>query len=180
MKKIVKILIVCCILAALVIWNGIYMDYISQDGVRWGLDCSLEYLLMFIPKGIVEELIFRYLPFMLAIGIYVGMRKMGPKWAKISIVPLAIFILAVQFVFSSLHIPLDPLYREMFYNLPPRPTFGELFNIFLLQGVVGISLCAIYVMFISKEKPFTLLQGKSLLACCIVHILYNQLVVTIY
>ncbi len=180
MKKIVKILIVCCVLAALVIWNGIFTNYIFADTVRCQSVYSLEDLLIYIPRGIVEELIFRYLPFMLATGIYVGMRKIGPKWAKISIVPLAIFILAVQFIFSSLHIPLDPAYREIVCELPPYPTFEELFRAFMLQGLFGIVLCVIYVTFISKEKPFSLLQGKCLLACCIVHIVYNQLVVSIY
>ncbi len=175
-----KILIVCCILAALVVWNGIYMDYVFPGTNRCQPECSLKELLLFIPNGIKEELIFRYLPLLLVTCIYVWMRKIGVKWAKISIVPLAIFILAVQFVFSSLHIPLDPAYREMICELPPYPTFGELLKTFMLQGLLGTTLCVIYIIYIPKENPLSLLQGKCLLACCIVHIVYNQLVVTIY
>ena len=179
-KNIKKFLLLCCIIAVLVIWNGIYMSYLFTDYLRYQPECTLENLLMFIPWGIKEEIIFRYLPFMLATCIYVGLKKIGNKWANISIIPLGILILVVQFVFSSLHIPLDPVYREVLYELPPYPTFTELFETFLLQGIVGIFLCICYLIYISKEKPLSLLQLKSLLACCFVHIVYNQLVVVVY
>jgi len=179
-KNIKKFLLLCCIIVALVIWNGIYMSYIFPDDVRCQPECTLENLLVLIPWGIGEELIFRYLPIILATFVYIGLKRIGEKWAKISIIPLGIFILAVQFVFSSLHIPLDPVYREILYELPPYPTFTELFDTFLLQGVLGILLCVSYLIYIPKEKPLSRLQLKSFLACCFVHIVYNQLVITLY
>ena len=156
------------------------MSYLFPNDIRYQPDYSLENLLMLIPLGVKEELIFRYLPFIFATGVYVGIKKIGDKWAKISIIPLGIFMIAVQFIFSSLHLPLDPLYREMLYDLPPTPTFEELFDTFLLQGVLGIMLCISYWIYISKHRPLSLFQGKSLLASCFVHIVYNQLVITIY
>lgn len=179
-KSITKFLILCCIIAVLVIWNGIYMSYLFPNNIRCQYDYSLENLLILIPLGIKEELIFRYLPFIFATGVYIGIKKIGDKWAKVSIIPLGIFIIAVQFIFSSLHLPLDPVYREMLYDLPPTPTFEELFDTFLLHGIAGISLCLSYIIYIPKHKPLSLLQGKSLLASCFVHIVYNQLVITLY
>lgn len=181
MKKILtKIFVLCCIIIVLVTWNGMYMSYFFPEDFRCQPDCSPNNLLMFIPLGIKEEVIFRYLPFVLSTCIYVSLKKIGEKWARISVVPLSILILFAQFVFSSLHIPLNPTYREIMYDLPPYPTFEELFNAFLLHGVLGISLCLCYIIYIPKDKPLSLLQVRSLLASCFVHIVYNQLVITIY
>ncbi len=177
-KSITKFLILCCIIAVLVTWNGIYTVYILRDREIW--DIWLGSLIDFVLPGIKEEVIFRYLPFIFVTCIYVGLKKIGDKWAKISIIPIAIFMIAVQFVFSSLHLPLNPVYREILYELPPRPTFEELFDTFLLQGVAGIMLCISYIIYIPKNSPLSLLQIRSLLASSFVHIVYNQLVVILY
>ena len=179
-KSTKKFIVLCCTIIALVLWNGIYMDYLFPGNFRCQPDCSLKNIIMFIPLGIKEELIFRYLPLILSTCIYVSMKKLGNKWAKISLISLSFFVFCVQFTFSSLHIPLDPIYRGIVYHLPPYPTLEELFNTFLLQGVLGLSLCLCYIIYIPKEKPLSLFQGKSLLASCFVHIVYNQLVVIIY
>lgn len=172
MKK--KIFITCCITAILVVWNGIYLKIFPDTTI-------IEFpLLTYITLGIKEEFLFRYIPFILATCIYIGLKKIGEKYAKLSIIPLGICILAIQLLFSSLHIPLDPVMREVLYGLPPSVTFEELFNIFLLDGILGISLCIVYIIFIPKEKPLSLLQVKSLLATCCVHIIYNEIVVNIY
>lgn len=178
-KSIIKFLFLCSIIAVLVIWNGIYMGYIFPDYIRCQPECSLKNLLTFVPLGIKEEIIFRYLPFLLVTYVYVRLKKIGMR-VKIFIIPLGIFILIIQIIFSSLHIPLDPDYREILYDLPPYPTIKELVDVFLLQGVLGIVLCLCYLLYISRNKPLYMLQVESLLVCCFVHILYNQLVVIIY
>ena len=179
-KSIIKLLLLCSIIVVLVVWNGIYMNYLFPDYIRCQPECSLRNLLVFIPLGIKEEVIFRYLPLVLVTSVYVGLRKLKIKRAKMFIIPFGIFILVIQIVFSSLHIPLDPDYREILYGLPPYPTFEELLNAFLLHGVLGLSLCLCYIIYIPKNNPLSLLQIKSLLASCFVHIVYNQLVITIY
>ena len=179
-KSVIKLLLLCIILAALVVWNGIYMECIFPDLIRCQPECTLNNLLILIQSGIKEECIFRYLPIIFSSWIYVTTKKYKNNWTSIIIILLVIFILCVQFIFSTLHIPLDPVYREILYELPPYPTFKELFDTFLLQGILGISLCVCYIIYIPKENPLNLFQIKSLIASCFVHIIHNQLIVILY
>lgn len=176
-KSIINFLILCCIIAVLVIWNGIYMKYILPDHIAYKEEFSLSNLFILTLKGIKEEFIFRYIPFIAATVAYIKLKNRKIKWAMISIIPLGAFILIIQFVFSSLHVPWDPIYREVWYELPTQhPSLVELFNAFLLYGICGIAYCISYFIYIPKHQPLSLLQVKSLLASSFVHIAYNQLV----
>ena len=176
-KSIIKFLILCCIIAILVYWSGLYMKYVLPDHVAYRPECTVSKFIEFVLLGTKEELIFRYLPFILATCIYVWIKKMGNKSAKISLFPLVIFIFIVQIVFSSLHVTWDPIYREIFYGLPPSPSFDELFKAFLLHGIAGIAFCISYFIYIPKDKSLSLLQLRSLFASSFVHILSNQLII---
>lgn len=175
-RTLTKFLALCCIIMVLVLWNKIYTDLFLDDNVIYKEDFSLSNLFILILLGLKEEFIFRYLPFILTVFVYLKSKKNNPKLTNYTTILSAIFILSIQIIFSSLHTSWDPIYREIFYNLPPYPTFGELINTFLLHGVVGLALCISYIIYIPKDNPLSLLQGKSLLASCFVHIVYNQLV----
>jgi hypothetical protein len=174
-KSVKKFFVLCCITAVLVVWDEIYASlFFTEDcQTKW----SLIKRLILIPLGIREELIFRYLPILISTCIYLGFKKIGARWGKISLIPLGILILVVQFVFAIVHLPLDPLDREALYDLPPYPTLAEIIEAFFYHGIAGIVFCICYLIYIPKEKPLSLLQVKSLIASSFAHIVCNQLIV---
>ena len=176
-KSVKKIFVLCCIIAALVVWDEIYASLFFTEGCK--LKWSLAGRLILIPMGIWEELIFRYLPILISTCIYLGFKKIGDRCGKISLIPLGIFILAVQIVFAIMHLPLDPCDREVVYNLSPYPTLTEIIKVFFQHGIAGIAFCICYLMYIPKEKPLSLLQVKGLIASSFVHIVCNQLVISL-
>ena len=174
-KSVKKFWVLCCIIAALVVWNEIYASLFFIEGykIKW----SLVGRLMLIPMGIGEELMFRYFPILISTCIYLGLKKRGARCAKISLIPLGIFILVVQLVFAIVHLPLDPLHRQTVYDLPPYPTLAEIIKAFFQHGIAGIAFCICYLIYIPKEKPLSLLQVKSLIASSFAHIVCNQLII---
>ena len=180
-KSVKKFFVLCCIIAALVAWDEIYVSLFFTEGCEtevwqtdgWQTKTTLIGRLILIPMGIGEELIFRYFPILISTCIYLGFKKMGDRWGKVSLIPLGIFILVVQLVFAIVHLPLDPINRETVYDLPPYPTLAEITKAFFYHGVAGIVFCICYLIYIPKEKPLSLLQVKSLIASSFAHIVCN-------
>ena len=173
-KSVKKFFVLCCIIAALVAWDKIYASlFFEESQGKW----SLIKRLILIPLGIGEELEFRYLPFLISTCIYLGLKKIGARWGKKSLIPLGIFILVAQLLFAIVHLPLDPFRRETVYDLPPYPTLAEIIKAFFYHGIAGIAFCICYLIYIPKEKPLSLLQVKSLIASSFAHIMCNQLIV---
>lgn len=177
-KSVKKIFVLCCIITAVVAWDEIYASLFFTEGyqTKW----SLLRRLILIPMGIGEELIFRYLPILISTCIYLGFKKIGARWGKISLIPLGIFILVAQLVFAIMHLPLDPFDRETVYDLPPYLTLAEIIKAFFYHGIAGIAFCISYLIYIPKEKPLSLLQVKSLIASSFVHIVCNELVISLW
>ena len=155
----------------LVCWNKIYKTYISP-GIGWLPDENSLIIL-----AIREEVIFRWLPFIVISCFYAGFKKFKLEIKRKYIIISMLFILIVQFGFALIHIPLDSVEREILYDLSPNPTFRELLNAFCLEGTLGIVLSIIYYIYIPKNNPLSSLQILSLIMSCFVHFTYNYILV---
>lgn len=173
-STILKLLLLPCIIVGIVVWKDMYFKYVRPEAVPLsGSDPWIEYVL----KGVKEELAFRYLPFILVTCVYLELKKVGNKWARMALFPLGLLILTIQVLFSTLHLPIDPIYREVFYQLPASLTFDEIIKAFLFHGVSGIAFCISYLIFIHKERPLYLIQLQCLLASSFVHIMSNLYII---
>ena len=166
LKKIVISIIITGLLLAY--WKLIYIQYVDPE---IGFILALDDI---IPLGIYEEIVFRWLPYIVVSSIYVWSKKVSnPKLQGIILSVLILLIIFVQLISSIIHMPIDPIVRQYFYELPPRITSEELCKNFLSQGVLAIILSLTYYIWIDKKKPLKDLQLASLIACIITHIIYN-------
>ena len=175
MNKIAKNAVFTIIaIALLVCWNVIYKTYISP-GVGWLPDKS--FLIIY---AIREDVVSRWLPFIIVSCFYVGFKKFKLEIKREYIIISVLFILVVQLGFALIHIPFDSVKREMLYDLGPNPTFKEFLDAFCLQGILGIVLSIVYYIYIPKNNPLSSLQILSLIMSCFVHVTYNYVLLLVY
>lgn len=170
MRFIKKFGILCLIIVILFAWYQIWDRIFDASGgvlLSWNL----------LGLAVKEEIIFRWIPILLSTAIIVLMRKKQVRWQIPIFCFLALFVLIVQLVFALVHLPWDPLYREMVHELPASPTYSEILGVISNQGVMGVGFCISYFITISKNKPLHLLQLYSLISSSFVHFILNTLII---
>jgi hypothetical protein len=122
-----------------------------------------------------EELLWRFVPFTIMTGIwFVGIKIKIPHIVLIFITVIP--IICVQIIFGLAHVVWDPDLR-MLLDMPRIPSLNEKIQHLVIQGGVAIILSFIYFKFLLHSKNvFKYIQILPLLACSIVHMLYNQIV----
>ncbi|MEI8253362.1 MAG: hypothetical protein WCG25_06565 [bacterium] len=122
-----------------------------------------------------EEFLWRFVPFTIMTGIwFIGIKIKIPNIVLILIT--VITIINVQIIFGLAHVVWDPDLR-MLLDMPRIPSLNEKIQHLVIQGGVAIILSFIYFKFLlHSKKIFKYIQILPLLACSIVHMLYNQIV----
>ncbi len=162
-----KILVTIFLLVICIAWNRFYC---------WITDTERSYFIADIMSFLLamkEEAIFRYPPFMVATAIVLLCRKLNIKKMTPIYAFLIIAILIVQIVFALMHIPWDENIREMVLEMPAKPQVSEYVTALALQGVLGITLCVVYYLFINKLKPLWLAQFIPFIVCVVFHFINN-------
>ena len=162
-----KVLVTIFLLVVCIVWNRFYCWMTDTESSYYIIDFMSFLLVM------KEEAIFRYIPFMVATAIILlcwklNVKKMTPIYAL-----LIIAILVVQIVFALLHITWDENIREMVFQMPVKPEMSEYGLALSLQGVLGITLCVVYYLFINKRKPLWLAQLIPFIVCVVFHFINN-------
>jgi hypothetical protein len=165
-------------LLCLIAWYEFYCVVNGFDSFDMNLTVNTGLYLHYIKSVGKEELVYRYLPFIIATLFAVWGKKQFHSTKVLNIV-LVLFILAVHIQFAVDHVITDECIRVALLNLPKSPTLNEYVQALFMQGVGGIILSIFYFVAIDKKKPLHLLQLIPFVATFAVHYTYD-LILAIY
>lgn len=125
--------------------------------------------------AIEEEVIFRFIPFMIATILWsVGIRFKTPK--TVMIVLLTIPMILIQIKFGLLHCLWDHDLRAIL-ELQPQPDISEKMQHVILQGGMGIIISFTYLRYLLDSKGiWKYIQIIPLFVVSLLHMLSNQII----